>query len=92
MEALDGIKQGSEIVVVTWLDLADRARLKVHPRKDALAAPTGVFATRSPDRPNLIGLHRVTVMEIDQQRGIRVQPLEALDGTPILDIRPVWHD
>ena len=92
MEALDGIKQGSEIVVLTWLHLADRGCLKVHPRNDALAPLTGVFATRSPDRPNPIGLHRVTVMEIDPQRGLRVQPLEALDGTPVLDIKPVWKD
>lgn len=90
--ALDGIAQGAEIVVLTWLHLADRTCLKVHPRNDALAPPAGVFATRSPDRPNPIGLHRVTVLEIDPQRGLRVHPLEALDGTPIMDIKPVWHD
>jgi tRNA-Thr(GGU) m(6)t(6)A37 methyltransferase TsaA len=92
MEALDGIQQGSEIVVLTWLHLADRGCLKVHPRKDALASLTGVFPIRSPDRPNPIGLHRATVLEIDPRRGLRVQPLEALDGTPVLDIKPVWHD
>jgi tRNA-Thr(GGU) m(6)t(6)A37 methyltransferase TsaA len=92
VEGLGGLTPGSEIVVLTWLHLADRDLLKVHPRNDILAPPTGVFATRSPDRPNPIGLHRVTIMEIDLQRGIRVQPLEALDGTPIIDIKPVWHD
>lgn len=92
MEALDGVKQGSEVVVLTWLHLGDRGCLKVHPRNDALAPPTGVFATRSPDRPNPIGLHRVTVLEIDPLRGLRVQPLEALDGTPVIDIKPVWKD
>ena len=92
VEALDGIMVGAEIVVLTWLHLADRTRLKAHPRNQILAQPAGVFATRSPDRPNPIGLHRVTVLEIDPQRGLRVQPLEALNRTPILDIKPVWHD
>jgi tRNA-Thr(GGU) m(6)t(6)A37 methyltransferase TsaA len=92
MEALDGIEEGSEIVVLTWLHLGDRTCLKVHPRNNALAPAIGVFATRSPDRPNPIGLHRVTVVEIDPRRGLRVQPLEALDGTPVLDIKPAWHD
>jgi len=92
MEALDGITSGSEVVILTWLHLADRTRLKVRPRGEIHTPPTGVFATRSPDRPNPIGLHRVTVLEIDPQRGLRVQPLEALDGTPVLDIKPVWHD
>jgi tRNA-Thr(GGU) m(6)t(6)A37 methyltransferase TsaA len=92
LDALDGVTPGAEVVVLTWLHLADRNRLKVHPRNENLAPSTGVFATRSPDRPNPIGLHRVTVMEIDPQRGVRVQPLEALDGTPVIDIKPVWHD
>lgn len=92
IEALDGLAPGAEIVVLTWLHLADRTRLKVHPRNETLAAPTGVFATRSPDRPNPLGLHRVTVLEVDPQRGLRVQPLEALDGTPVIDIKPLWHD
>jgi tRNA-Thr(GGU) m(6)t(6)A37 methyltransferase TsaA len=89
LDATDGMVQGSEITVLTWLHLADRTRLKVHPRNETLAPLTGVFATRSPDRPNPIGLHRVTVLEIDPQHGLRVQPLEALDGTPVLDIKPV---
>lgn len=92
IEALDGITPGSEIVVLTWLHLADRTLLKVPPRNEILARPTGVFATRSPDRPNPIGLHRVTVLDIDPERGLKVRPMEALDGTPILDIKPVWHD
>jgi tRNA-Thr(GGU) m(6)t(6)A37 methyltransferase TsaA len=92
IEALNGLKIGAEIVVLTWLHLADRTLLKVHPRDETLAPPTGVFATRSPNRPNPIGLHRVTILEIDPQQGLRVHPLEALDGTPILDIKPVWHD
>jgi len=91
LDATDGIVQGSEVIVLTWLHLADRSRLKVHPRNEMLAPLTGVFATRSPDRPNPIGLHRVTVLEIDPHRGLRVQPLEALDGTPIIDIKPVLH-
>ena len=92
IEALDGIMVGAKIVVLTWLHLAHRDCLKVRPRNEILAQPTGVFATRSPDRPNPIGLHRVTVLEIDLQRGLKVEPLEALDGTPIIDIKPVWHD
>jgi tRNA-Thr(GGU) m(6)t(6)A37 methyltransferase TsaA len=63
--------------------------LKVHPRRDSNKPFAGVFATRSPDRPNPIGLHRVRIIEIDKQRGIKVHPLEALDGTPVIDIKPV---
>lgn len=92
LPALKGLQPGAEIVVLTWLHLADRKSLEVHPRNDAHAPLTGVFATRSPDRPNPIGLHRVTVLEIDPGTGLRVQPLEAVDGTPILDIKPVWND
>lgn len=92
IQALDGLATGAEIVVLTWLHLADRTCLKVHPRNDALTPPTGIFATRSPDRPNPVGLHRVTVLEIDPQLGLKVHPLEALDGTPVIDIKPVWHD
>ena len=69
---------GAEIVILTWFHLAHRDRLKVHPRNEILAQPTGVFATRSPDRPNPTGLHRVTVLEIDPQHGLKVRPLEAL--------------
>jgi tRNA-Thr(GGU) m(6)t(6)A37 methyltransferase TsaA len=85
---LEGIAPGDELIVLTWLHLADRAVLRVHPR-DRLDAPLkGVFATRSPDRPNPIGLHRVTVREVRGAR-LRVGPLEALDGTPVVDIKPV---
>ncbi len=88
MEALEGIALHSEIVVLTWFHQARRDALKVHPRGDSTRPLSGVFATRSPDRPNPIGLHRVTVLEIDKLRGVRVHPLEAIDGTPIVDIKP----
>jgi tRNA-Thr(GGU) m(6)t(6)A37 methyltransferase TsaA len=75
-------------VVLTWLDRARRDVLRVHPRGDAARPEQGVFTTRSPDRPNPIGLHRVRVISIDGTR-LRVSNLEALDGTPILDVKPV---
>jgi tRNA-Thr(GGU) m(6)t(6)A37 methyltransferase TsaA len=87
-EGLEGIAPGNEIALVTWLHQAHRDRLKVHPGRNKNLPLTGVFATRSPDRPNPLGLHRVTVREIDGNR-LKVGPLEALDGTPILDIKPV---
>ena len=74
--------------MVTWLDRADRGTLAVHPRGDRSRPVTGVFATRSPDRPNPIGLHDVHVLAVDGTR-VHVRELEALDGTPILDIKPV---
>ena len=85
---LTGIQPGDELLVLTWLHLAQRDVLQVHPRGDINRPLTGVFATRSPDRPNPIGLHRVSVLEIGGQK-LRVSPLEAIDGTPILDIKPV---
>ena len=85
---LMGIKVGDNLLVLTWLHLADRDVLQVHPRGDLNRPLTGVFATRSPDRPNPIGLHRVSVLEIAEQR-LKVAPLEAIDGTPIVDIKPV---
>src|SRR5215469_14235717 len=88
-EALEGIEVGSDIVVLTWLHMAKRDVLKVRPHGDPNASITGVFATRSPDRPNPIGLHRATILEVEPQRGLRVAHLEAIDGTPILDIKPV---
>jgi tRNA-Thr(GGU) m(6)t(6)A37 methyltransferase TsaA len=88
-EAIDGIVVDSEIVVLTWLHRADRGVLRVHPRGELERPLAGVFATRSPARPNPIGLHRVRVVELDAQRGIRVDELEAVDGTPIVDIKPV---
>jgi tRNA-Thr(GGU) m(6)t(6)A37 methyltransferase TsaA len=84
---LDGIAVGDELVVLTWLDRAARDVLRVHPRKDPERPETGVFNSRSPDRPNPIGLHRVTVLAIDGLR-FRVSALEALDGTPVLDVKP----
>ena len=85
-----GIQPGSELIVLTWLHLAERDVLQVHPRGDLNRPLTGVFATRSPDRPNPIGLHRVSVLEVaDVDRKLRVAPLEAIDGTPIVDIKPV---
>jgi tRNA-Thr(GGU) m(6)t(6)A37 methyltransferase TsaA len=86
--ALDGIEPGHELVVLTWLDRADRATLNVHPRGDTARPVAGVFATRSPDRPNPIGLHDVDVLEVSGTR-VHVRHLEALDGTPILDVKPV---
>ena len=86
--ALEGIEPGDDLVVLTWLDRSRRDVLRVHPRGDPENPMAGVFATRSPDRPNPIGLHRVTVREIDGAR-LKVGPIEALDGTPVLDIKPV---
>jgi tRNA-Thr(GGU) m(6)t(6)A37 methyltransferase TsaA len=86
-EGLEGIAVGDELVVLTWLDRARRDVLRVHPRRDPARPQTGVFNSRSPDRPNPIGLHRVTVLEVDGLR-LRVSALEALDGTPIVDVKP----
>ena len=85
--ALVGLAAGDQLLVLTWLDRADRAVLQVHPRDDLSRPLAGVFNTRSPDRPNPIGLHRVTVLEIDGTR-LKVSDLEALDGTPVLDLKP----
>jgi tRNA-Thr(GGU) m(6)t(6)A37 methyltransferase TsaA len=87
-DALEGIAPGDEMLVLTWLDRARRDVLKVHPRSDPANPLQGVFNTRSPDRPNPIGLHRVTVAEVDGTR-LRVRDLEAIDGTPIVDLKPV---
>ena len=86
--ALRAIAAGDELIILTWLHKADRGQLETHPRNDPKTALAGVFATRSPDRPNPIGLHRVTVREVDGGR-LRVGPLEAIDGTPVVDIKPV---
>jgi tRNA-Thr(GGU) m(6)t(6)A37 methyltransferase TsaA len=88
LEGLEGIRVGDEVIVVTWLDRARRDVLRAHPRGDASRPHQGVFTTRSPDRPNPIGLHRVVILEIDGDR-VRVKNLEAVDGTPILDLKPV---
>jgi tRNA-Thr(GGU) m(6)t(6)A37 methyltransferase TsaA len=88
-DALDGLVAGQEILVLTWLDKGRRDLLKVHPRGNPEVPLRGVFATRSPDRPNPIGLHRVEILEFDNSGRLRVRPLEALDGTPIVDIKPI---
>jgi tRNA-Thr(GGU) m(6)t(6)A37 methyltransferase TsaA len=87
-QGLTGIEVGHELIVLTWLHLAQRDVLQVHPRGDLNRPLTGVFATCSPDRPNPVGLHRVSVLEVKKQK-LRVAPLEAIDGTPIVDIKPV---
>ncbi len=87
-EGLEGIAVGDEIIVITWLHKAQRDILKVHPRGDETVPLAGVFATRSPDRPNPLGLHRVTVLSIAGKR-LKVGPIEAIDGTPVVDIKPV---
>ena len=87
-EGLEGIAAGDEIILITWFHEAHRDILNVHPRFDKNMPLTGVFATRSPSRPNPLGLHRVTVMEITAD-GLRVGPIEAIDGTPVIDIKPV---
>lgn len=87
-EALDGIAAGHEIVLLTWLDAGDRYALRVHPRDNPRNPLKGVFATRSPDRPNPVGLHPVRVLEISESLCLKVEPLEAIDGTPVIDIKP----
>jgi tRNA-Thr(GGU) m(6)t(6)A37 methyltransferase TsaA len=89
--ALEGIAVGDELFVLTWLHEADREVLQVRPRDDLSRPLTGVFATRSSGRPNPVGLHRVTVRAIDGL-ALRVGPLEAIDGTPVVDIKPVLRD
>ena len=85
---LDGLAAGDEIIVITWLHRARRDVLKVHPRSDRRRPLSGVFATRSPDRPNPLGLHRVTVRKVAGNR-LRIGPIEAIDGTPVIEIKPV---
>lgn len=87
-EALDGMRPGARVIVLTWLDRARRDVLRVHPRDDASNPLRGVFSTRSADRPNPIGLHEVEILSIEDDR-VHVRPLEALDGTPVLDLKPV---
>jgi tRNA-Thr(GGU) m(6)t(6)A37 methyltransferase TsaA len=88
LEGLDGMRPGDRIIVLTWLDRAERDVLRVHPRDDLSVPKQGVFNTRSSDRPNPIGLHEVEVLSIEGNR-LRVNNLEALDGTPIVDVKPV---
>ena len=85
---LDGIAVGDRLILLTWLDQGDRCVLRVHPRDDLSAPERGVFGTRSPDRPNPIGLHEVQVLAIEGAR-VLVSDLEAIDGTPVVDVKPV---
>ena len=86
-DALSGVEVGDELIVITWFHRADRDTLQTHPRSDPRNPLTGVFATRSPDRPNPLGLLPVTVRARDGNR-VRVGPIEAIDGTPVVDIKP----
>jgi tRNA-Thr(GGU) m(6)t(6)A37 methyltransferase TsaA len=88
LEGLRSLRPGDEVILLTWLDRARRDVLSVHPRGETSRAEEGVFSTRSPHRPNPIGLHRVEITAIDGRR-VRVRSLEALDGTPIIDLKPV---
>lgn len=88
LEGLRSLRPGEEVILLTWLDRARRDVLSVHPRGDTSRSEEGVFSTRSPHRPNPIGLHRVEITAIDGRR-LRVRSLEALNGTPILDLKPV---
>ena len=88
LEGLRSVRPGDEIILITWLDRARRDVLSVHPRGDASRAEEGVFSTRSPHRPNPIGLHQVVITAIDGPR-VQVRNLEALDGTPIIDVKPI---
>ena len=86
-DGLADLAVGDEVIILTWLHLGDRSVMAVHPRDDPRAPLTGVFSTRSADRPNPIGLHRVRVLLVDGCR-LRVSDLEAVDGTPIVDVKP----
>jgi tRNA-Thr(GGU) m(6)t(6)A37 methyltransferase TsaA len=90
-DGLRDLAAGDEIIVITWFDRAARDVLTVHPRGDRTRPATGVFSTRSPDRPNPLGLHRVTIVETGELR-LHVDHLEALHGTPIIDLKPVLGD
>ncbi len=89
--AMSGLKKGAKILLFTWLDKGDRTILTTRPRNNPKAAMTGVFATRSPDRPNPIGLHETRILEITNKGEIKVSNLEVLDRTPLIDIKPVLN-
>jgi len=91
LEALRDIAPGDQVLVLTWLDRADRDALVTHPRGDTSRPPTGVFSTRSPHRPNPIGIHRVEVDSVEGHR-VKVRNLEAIDGTPVIDVKPVLSE
>jgi len=88
-EGLRDLRVGDEVLVLSWLHHSDRTVLSVHPRSDPNNPLTGVFSTRSPDRPNPVGLHRVRIVDTDGSLRFKVQDLEAVDGTPIIDVKPV---
>lgn len=90
-DALHRMNEGDEIIVITWLHKGDRTVLQVHPRGNPANPMTGVFSTRSPDRPNPLGLHRVVVRQIEGEV-VHIGPIEAIDGTPVVDIKPVVGD
>jgi tRNA-Thr(GGU) m(6)t(6)A37 methyltransferase TsaA len=90
-DALRDLEPGAEVFVLTWLHLARRTVLRVRPRDNPANAMRGVFSTRSPDRPNPIGMHRVRILEVDGRR-LRVNDMEAVDGTPIVDVKPVLDE
>ena len=91
LDGLADLRAGTDVIVLTWLDRARRDVLAVHPRDDPARPITGVFATRSADRPNPVGLHRVRVLAVDGAR-LTVRALEAVDGTPVIDVKPVLGD
>src|SRR5215468_6297075 len=91
-DALHRVQAGDELIVLTWLHLADRDVLQTHPTGDTSIPLTGVFRTRSPDRPNPIGVHRVTVTALEGPTRLRVGALEAIDGTPIIDLKIAMHE
>ena len=90
-DAAANLEPGSPLIVLTWFHLASRDVLRVHPRSDPTRTPQGVFSTRSPDRPNPIGMHVVEIVAVDGPR-IQVRDLEAIDGTPVVDLKPVLGD
>lgn len=89
LDALRDLRAGDEILVLSWLHQSDRSVLRVHPRDNMAAPLRGVFSTRSPDRPNPIGIHRVRILAVDGPLEFTVAELEAIDGTPIIDVKPV---
>jgi tRNA-Thr(GGU) m(6)t(6)A37 methyltransferase TsaA len=91
-DGLDGMEVGNELIILTWFHESDRSVVKCYPRKQIDAPHVGVFTTRSPERPNPIGLHRVKITGVGKDGSLKVKPLEALDGTPVIDIKPVIQD
>jgi tRNA-Thr(GGU) m(6)t(6)A37 methyltransferase TsaA len=89
-EGIKDLKAGSQILLLTWLDKADRTVIKCYPRNNKEAPVIGVFSTRSPDRPNPVGIHTVEVLSVEDNK-IKISALEVLDQTPLIDIKPVWN-